>query len=129
MRKSYLVVALIAVAGLMLFPAGCSEEKDSGYDSTEQVILLEHALTVHEFTGAHPKSTAVITGKAENTGGSSLNNVVITAHFYNASGEEIATESATRENVEPYEMWNFTIQTTGPDAWKTKRYDIFVDTE
>lgn len=129
MRKLYLIAVLIALSGLMLFPAGCSEEKDNSNGSTVQIALLEHTLAIHEFTGDHPKSTAIITGKAENTGDSSISNVVITANFYNADGEVIATESATRENVAPYEMWNFTIQTTGPDAWKTKRYDISVDIE
>jgi hypothetical protein len=128
MRKLYLVAILITVAGLMLFPAGCSGEKDNSNGSTGQITLLEHTLAIHEFTGDHPKSTAVITGKAENTGDSPVSSVVITADFYNADGEVIATESATRENVAPYETWTFTIQTTGPDAWKIKRYDISVDT-
>jgi len=129
MRKLHLIVALITVAGLMLSASGCSEKEDNSIDSAGKVTVLEHSLSIHEFTGAHPSSTATITGKAENSRDSSINKVIITADFINADGAVIATESATRENVEPYETWNFTIQTTGPDAWKTKRYKISVDIE
>ena len=114
---------------MMLIHAGCSEEKGSSNVPAAQVTVLEHSLSIHEFTGDHPKSTAVITGRAENTGDSSLSKVVITARFYTESGEVIATESATRANIEPYETWNFTIQTTSSDAWKTIRYELSVDTE
>lgn len=128
MSRPYIIIALIVVIGLSLLSAGCSEKTDNSTVPTGHVTVIEHSLAIHEFTGDHPSSTAVISGRAENTSDLSMDKVVITARFYNANGETIATESATRENVTPYETWNFTIQTTGPDAWKTKRYDISVDT-
>jgi hypothetical protein len=128
MNRIYIIVAFIVLIGLSLLPTACSKKTEDSSVPTERVTVIEDSLAVHEFTGDHPSSTAVISGRAENSSDSYLDKVVITARFYNANGEVIATESATKENVAPYETWSFTIQTTGPDAWKTKRYDISVDT-
>jgi hypothetical protein len=128
MNRPYIIVALIAVSVLFLLAAGCSEKTEDSTVSSGHVTVIDDSLAVHQFTGDHPRSTAVISGRAENSSDLSIDKVVITARFYNANGEVIATESATRDNVAPHEIWNFTIQTTSPDAWKTKRYDISVDT-
>jgi uncharacterized protein YcfL len=127
MRNLFSVSAVIAVFALMLFATGCAEKDEYNIESTEQIVILEHSLSIHQFTGDHPSSTAVISGRAENTSDQPFSKVVLAAHFLTAEGVIVATESATRENIAPYETWNFTIQTKGPDAWKTERYDVFVD--
>ncbi|MEJ2740001.1 MAG: FxLYD domain-containing protein [Dehalococcoidia bacterium] len=118
-----MIVALLAFT--LALATGCSNHEDTPPDEIEQLQIIDHRLTVHEFTGDNPKSTAVITGTAQNTGDTTINKAVLTANFYTKDGELLATESAVRDNLAPGEKWTFTIQTSSPDAWKVKRYEVF----
>jgi hypothetical protein len=122
-----IMIALLAVT--LALAAGCSNQKETPPDEIEQLQIIDHNLAVHEFTGDKPKSTALITGTAQNTGDTSINTAVLTAYFYTKDGELIATESAVRDNLAPGETWTFTIQTSSPDAWKVKRYEVFPDSK
>jgi uncharacterized protein YcfL len=123
-------VIMIALLGVTLaLAAGCSNQKDVPPDKIEQLQIIDHNLAVHEFTGDKPKSTALVTGTAQNTGDTPINTAVLTAYFYTKDGELIATESAVRDNLAPGETWTFTIQTSSSDAWKVKRYEVFPDSK
>jgi uncharacterized protein YcfL len=125
MNKTHTVIMIALLAVTLVLTAGCSNQKDVPPDETEQLQIIDHKLAVHEFTGDKPKSTALITGTAQNTGEISIDTAVLTAYFYTKDGELIATESAVRDNLAPGETWTFTIQTNSPDAWKVKRYEVF----
>ena len=124
-----MVIIITAFAVALVLATGCSNQKDTPPDEIEQLQIIDHRLAVHEFTGDSPKSTAVITGTAQNTGDTPISNAVLTAYFYTKDGELLATESAVRDNLAPGEKWTFTIQTSSPDAWKVKRYEVFPDSK
>jgi hypothetical protein len=125
MKKKCTVIMITVLAVALVLTAACSSQKDTPVDKIDPLQIIDHQLAVHEFTGDNPRSTAFITGTAQNTGDTPINNAVITANFYTKDGELLATESATRENLAPGEKWAFTIQTSSPDAWKIKRYEVF----
>jgi hypothetical protein len=125
MKKTYTVIMITVLAAALILTTACSNQEDVPVDEIDPLQIIDHALAVHEFTGDSPKSTAVITGTAQNTGDTPIHNAVIIANFYTKDGELLATESATRDDLAPGEKWTFTIQTSSPDAWKAKRYEVF----
>ena len=129
MKRIYTVTMITVLAVTLALTAACSNQKDTPAEEINPLQIIDHALATHEFTGDRPHSTAVITGTAQNTGNTPINNAVITAYFYSKDGELLATESATRDNLAPGEKWTFTIQTSSPDAWKVKRYEVFPDSK
>jgi hypothetical protein len=55
-----------------------------------------------------------------------MNYATIAVNFYDKNKKLIATDSATKQNLQPGEIWDFSVQTVGPDAWKIVSYDIAV---
>ncbi len=88
--------------------------------------ILSQNLTVHEFSGSSPDSSAVVYGRAQNVKDTAINNAVITVNFYDKNKKLVASGTATKQNLQPDATWDFSIQTVGPDAWKTISYDISV---
>lgn len=81
-------------------------------------------MTVHEFSGGAPQSTAVVRGRAQNVSNVTISIAMIAANFYDKNKNLIATASAVKQNMQPGEVWDYSVQTVGPDAWKIISYDI-----
>ena len=89
--------------------------------------LLKHELTVRQFPpGNSPQtqSMAAVTGTAMNPGNTMLTGCVITVTFYDSEKNKLGMAKASRESLGPGEVWDFSIQITGPDAWKARGYTI-----
>jgi hypothetical protein len=86
-------------------------------------------MTVHEFTGGAPQSSAVVIGRAQNISSGTIDLAMIAVSFYDKNKHLIATASAVKQNLQPNEVWDFTVKTVGPDAWKIVSYDIAASTK
>ena len=118
MRGAVSIAALALILTLPIFSVACTETK------SEELQILSHNITVHKFSGDVLQSTAVVTGKAKNISNSPLESALITVNFYDKSDNLIATSSTTKHNLGTGEVWNFGVETKGPDAWKIANYDI-----
>lgn len=88
--------------------------------------LLKNELTVRQFPGNSPQtqSMAAVTGTATNPGKSAVTGCMITVVFYDNEKTKLGVAAAKKEYLGPGEIWNFSVQITGPDAWKARTYDI-----
>jgi len=86
-------------------------------------------MTVHEFSGSGPQSVAVVYGRAQNVSRGAINYATVAVNFYDKNQKLIATGSAAKQNLQPGETWDFSVQTVGPDAWKIITYDITSSTK
>jgi len=77
-------------------------------------------------TEAGAQSSAVVNGRAQNTGTLAITSATITADFLDAQGGLIHKASTTRNNLAPEEIWEFAIETTSADAWKITKYTIII---
>jgi hypothetical protein len=104
--------------GLILISAGCS--RGGGLQ------VISHDLTTRQFTGDlnSIKSMAVVTGVAKNVESDAATECNITVRFFDADKNLIGVSSASKQFLEPGEVWDFTVQLTAPDAWKVRSYDI-----
>lgn len=92
---------------------------------TQQIEIINHTMTVQKF-GTAPSSVAIVSGMARNNSSQIIEKATITAIFYDDKNGIIATASATIDNLSPATIWNFNIQTTGPDAWKIVNYKLSI---
>lgn len=118
MRQRIITIALILplLAGLV----GCAGQGElSG-----QLKILSQSMTVHEFSGSTPQSVAVVYGRAQNVSQDVIGNATLTVNFYDKNKKFVATGSVVRQNLQPGEVWDFSVETMGPDAWKIISYDI-----
>jgi len=97
--------------------------------ATGELKILDHALTTHEFTGGMPQSTAIVKGRAQNAGNSTISFAQIAVDFYAAGGDLIGSASAITQNLKPGEIWYFSVQLTSVDAWKSVEYKIGASTK
>lgn len=88
--------------------------------------ILKHELTVRQFPGnsSQTQSMAAVTGTATNPGEEIIRGCLIKVVFYDDEKNMLETGTATKEFLEPGDIWNFSVQITGPDAWKARTYDI-----
>jgi len=117
------LVASILVSGVCLTGCAGMQAQDSGLEGGE-LQILSHSLNVHEFSGGTVQSTAVVSGSVKNVGSSDIDFASIIVDFYDKDGKLIDTSPASRENLEAGRVWDFSVQSTGPDAWKIVDYDI-----
>jgi hypothetical protein len=118
MKQQLIAIALILP--LLAGSVGCAKQGElSG-----QLKILSQSMTVHEFSGGGPQSTAVVRGRAQNIGNATIGSAMIAANFYDKNKNLIATASAVKQNMQPGEVWDFNVKTVGPDAWKVISYDI-----
>ena len=126
MKKGF----VIAVAALMLFLlAGSFGCAGSGTSESGELKILSHSMTVHEFTGGAPQSTAVVRGRAQNVSNITISSAMIAVNFYDKNKNLLTTASAVKQNLQPGEVWDFNVKTMGPDAWKIISYDIAASTK
>lgn len=115
-------IGILGIALMFLYSAGlggCSEKVPQG-----ELKILDHGLMTHEFAGGMPQSTAIVTGRAQNVGGSMISIAQIAVDFYDAGGSPVGNASAVTQNLGPGQIWYFSVQLTGPDAWKSVKYNI-----
>jgi hypothetical protein len=114
------IIAITLVLPLLIAYFGCANQGElSG-----ELKILSHSMTVHEFTGGAPQSTAVVLGRAQNVGNATIGSAMIAVNFYDKNKNLLATASAVKQNMQPGEVWDFNVKTVGPDAWKIVSYDI-----
>jgi hypothetical protein len=126
MKRAARIVVTVLIPALLMASFGCA--KSSTGDGGE-LKILSHSMTVHEFTGGAPQSTAVVIGRAQNVGDVTINFATIAVNFYDKNKNLIATASAVKQNLQPNEIWDFSVNTVGPDAWKSVSYDIAASAE
>lgn len=88
--------------------------------------ILSQNMTVHEFTGSSPDSSAVVYGRAQNVKDTTINSAVISVNFYDKNKKLVASGTATTQNLQPGATWDYSVKTIGPDAWKIISYDISI---
>ncbi len=120
------------VAATLIFTVcvvGCAgAQTEGGNLPGEELQILSHSMTTHQFTGGMPESTAVVKGRARNVSNSTIAFASIAVNFYDKNGNLIDTSSAIVQNLGPGEVWDFNVQSAGPDAWKSVSYDIAAST-
>jgi hypothetical protein len=118
MKQRLIVISLVLL--LLAGFIGCGGQGEP----SGQLKILSHSMTVHEFSGGAPQSTAVVRGRAQNVGSATIGSAMIAVNFYDKNKNLLDTASAVKQNLQPGETWDFSIQTVGPDAWKIISYDI-----
>jgi hypothetical protein len=121
MKNIVKITALVFTLCIISF--GCANQSNSS------VKILDQNLTVRQFSGSSPQSMAVVHGRAQNVKNIKINSTTISVNFYDKDKRTIATGSAVKQNLQPGEVWDFSVQTVGPDAWKILTYDIAISTE
>lgn len=124
MLMRVIIAALAVTLALLVSNAGCTEAETR----SPEIRILSHGMTVHEFAGAGPQSSAVVVGRAQSISTMDIRVAVVTVNFYDKNKQLMATASAVKENLRPGEVWDFTVKTIGPDAWKIVSYDISAST-
>src|SRR4030042_272531 len=123
------ILAVAAVLSLLVIFIGCATSGTDGGTSGGEVKILSHSMTVHEFSGGAPQSTAVVIGRAQNVSNVTVSSAMIAVNFYDKNKSLLATASAAKQNLQPGEVWDFNVKTVGPDAWKIISYDIAASTK
>jgi hypothetical protein len=119
------IIAIALILPLLAGSVGCAKQGElSG-----QLKILSQSMTVHEFSGGAPQSTAVVRGRAQNVSNVTISIAMIAVNFYDKNKNLLATASAAKQNLQPGEVWDFSVQTVGPDAWKIISYDIAASTK
>src|SRR4030042_371174 len=126
MKLATKFIAVFLAIAFTTFFVSCAAKQ---VDNETQIQILEHNLSIHKFGGDVLQSQASIDGKAKNTGSSTISSASISANFFDKDGNLLHTSSATAQNLKPGEIWLFNIRFNSPDAWKTVRYDIAVNTQ
>jgi hypothetical protein len=126
MKRAARIVATILILTLLIVSFGCAR---SGTQDVGELKILSHSMTVHEFAGGAPQSSAVVIGRAQNVSNVTINFAMIAVSFYDKNKNLVATASAVKQNLQPNEMWDFNVKTVGPDAWKIVSYDIAASTK
>jgi len=119
---------LISIALLLFLLSGLFSCAGPG-GLSGQLKILDQSLTVHEFPGDTPQSVAIVYGRAQNVSRDVMSSASIAVNFYDKNKQLMATASATKQNLQPGEIWDFSVQTVGPDAWKIMTYDIAVSAQ
>jgi hypothetical protein len=119
------IIAIALILPLLIISVGCAQQGGLSKD----LKILSQSMTVHEFSGAGPQSAAVVIGRAQNVSRGVINYATIAINFYDKNEKLIATGSTAKQNLQPGEVWYFSVQTVGPDAWKIITYDIASSTK
>ena len=120
----YLLAIMLSLVLLCACTGGSTSTPMPG-----ELKILDHGLTTHEFTGGMPESTAIVKGRAQNVGSSTINYAQIAVEFYAAGGDFVGKASAITQNLRPGEIWYFSVQLTSTDAWKSVKYKIGASTK
>ena len=120
-RKGYFTITgtvfLCLLLGILVI--SCSSEAKPLFSDLD----INHSMTVQKFSGSN-NSVAIVSGTAVNKGKESIEVVSLVVTFIDGTGKAIDQSSAVTSNLAPGGTWNFSIQSTGPDAWKIVKYTL-----
>lgn len=123
-KTGYLILYLALFLLLILTVLACSSAPtDTGHSN---LLILNHAMTVQNFVTDRPSSVAVVSGTAVNSGQETIPLAVISVEFKDSNGKVIAKGNASTENLQPGATWNFSVQSSGTEAWKISTYNISI---
>ncbi|HJX04028.1 MAG TPA: FxLYD domain-containing protein [Dehalococcoidia bacterium] len=122
-NQYFLLITVVLIVLLVPFAITTCAKADVEVQSG-QVQILRHSMTVQNFSKDQPTSVAVVSGTATNTGSQTIDMAVISVVFRDNTGKAITTGTATRQNLQAGETWDFSIQSWGTEAWKIHSYDI-----
>ncbi len=126
-RYGSLVIKIALVAVVVFLLMACSQS--SSAPENPCLKILKHQMTVQNFVADSPSSVAVVSGSAVNESNQLIETASIKVVFYNEGGAVVDVASATASNLVPGVVWNFSVQSSGTEAWKITRYDISADTD
>ena len=112
---------LLVLPALLLFSSvfvACSTDS--------QLQVLQHNITINEFTADAAQSVATVKGVVKNQGIWPAQNCMVIADFYDYRGYKIGTYTDTFQKLEPGQTCGFKIELKGPEAWKVAMYSLSV---
>ncbi|MCX6007488.1 MAG: FxLYD domain-containing protein [Chloroflexi bacterium] len=111
----------LVLPALLLFSSvlvACSPES--------QLQVLQHNITINEFTADTAQSVATVKGVVKNQGIWPVQNCIVTADFYDYKGYKIGTYTDTLQRLDPGQACDFKVELKGTDAWKVATYKVSV---
>jgi hypothetical protein len=122
-KKCLLQIIIVLMVLMVPFAITTCAPAESGVQSSH-LQILSHRMTVQNFSKDQPSSVAVVSGTATNKGSQTIDMAVISVVFRDNTGKAIASGTATRQNLQAGETWDFSVQSRGTEAWKIHSYDI-----
>jgi hypothetical protein len=86
-------------------------------------LAINHNMTVQKFSGSNT-SIAVVSGSVTNNGAGAVSNLSINVTFSDQDGKTLDQATAVTSSLPPGGIWNFSVQSKGPDAWKIVNYKV-----
>lgn len=114
-------LALLVLPALILFSSvfvACSPGS--------HLQVLQHNITVNEFTADAAQSVATVKGIVKNQGIWPVQSCTVIADFYDYKGYKIGTYSDTLQRLEPGQTCDFKVELKGTEAWKVATYSVSV---
>ena len=121
MRDMRTSLALLVLPALILFSSvfvACSPGS--------HLQVLQHNITVNEFTADAAQSVATVKGIVKNQGIWPVQSCTVIADFYDYKGYKIGTYSDTLQRLEPGQTCDFKVELKGTEAWKVATYSVSV---
>jgi hypothetical protein len=112
---------LLVLPALLLFSSvfvACSPDS--------QLQVLQHHITISEFTADATQSVATVKGVVKNQGMWPTQNCTVIADFYDYKGHKIGTHTAALQRLEPGQAGDFKVELKGSEAWKVATYSVSV---
>jgi hypothetical protein len=119
MHRSLIALIMLSCMAAAVLSTACG----SGSKPLFSDLEINHNMQVQKFSGSN-NSVAIVSGTAVNKGKETIEVVSLVVTFLDSSGKTIDQSSAITSNLAPGGIWNFTIQSTGPDAWKIVKYNL-----
>ncbi len=91
-----------------------------------QLQVLQHSITVNEFTADAAQSIAAVNGAVRNQGIWPIQNCAVIVDFYDYQGYKIETNKETLQRLEPGQVCEFSVELKGTGAWKVATYRVSV---
>lgn len=112
---------LLVLPALLLFSSvfvACSADS--------QIQVLQHNITINEFTADAAQSVATVKGVVQNQGIWPVQNCTVIADFYDYQGYKIGTCSESLQRIDPGQSADFKVEMKGSEAWKVAMYSVSV---
>ncbi len=117
------LIILWVAAFLCIFTGVITASCSSGEKPLFSDLDIQHNMTVQKFSGSM-NSVAIVSGTVTNRRKESIEVVSLVVTFLDSNGKTIDQSSAVTSNLAPGGTWNFSIQSSGPDAWKIVKYNL-----
>jgi hypothetical protein len=91
-----------------------------------QLQVLQHNITISEFTADAAQSVATVKGIVKNQGMWPTQNCTVIADFYDYKGHKVGTRTDTLQRLELGQAGDFKVELKGYEAWKVATYSVSV---